>query len=97
VNSPGSAFQARLHTANENAFGTIDAGFPFFRVVVVKGQIVFPAFLERCRQLARRAVVAKQDLRECCAARLSGIPRMQNRGDLRAYLLTFGDGFMFFR
>ena len=94
MNSPGSAFQAWLDPANENAFGILDVGFPFFRAAVAKGRIVFPAFLE---QLARRAVVAKQDLRQCCPALLSGIPRMQNRGDLRAYLLTFSDGFMFFR
>ena len=49
-----------------------------FRVVAVKRRIVFPTTLKGCRQLARRTVIAKENLRQCRPALLPGIPGVQN-------------------
>src|ERR1700722_14898694 len=67
---------------DKNPFRVFDMLVAFLRVVALEGRIVFPPTFERGRQFSRRAVLAKENLRQRRATFLSRIPGMQQHGHL---------------
>ena len=64
--------------ADEHSLAVLDAVGARCGVIVCARWIVFPATLERCRQMARRIHIAEEDLGQRGSSFLTGIPRFND-------------------
>src|SRR5450631_1816215 len=72
----------KVAVSDENTFWVRSLFVPRLRVVDVVRGVVFPAALEGDRQLARRAVLAEQQLCQRRALCLTCVPRCEKRGNM---------------
>ena len=66
--------------ADKDAFLVVDSFRVALGVVVGEGRVIFGVALEGGGQMAGWVDVAEEDLSESSAARLSGVPRLKERG-----------------
>src|SRR5208283_371596 len=70
-----------MAVSQEDALRVFDLLLSRLGVITVERRIVFPLTLERGGELARRTVFAEEDLRQCGAAFLPGVPGLDDSGD----------------
>src|ERR1700719_3224584 len=68
--------------SDEYTLGILNSRLALRGIVAVEDRVILPPALKRYRKLARRAVFPKENLRQCGATLLAGIPGIEDRWDL---------------